>query len=217
MRISHARRFVFIAYPRTGSTSVGRLLDPYSDLQGGHIGAATAAHPFFDHITARELGPIFRQRGWDWGAYRHFCFVRNPFERAVSLFRHRLGEARRWDPHNRLRGNLNNLLLRFLPRRSAFYYYLATRSPSQGVAANLQAYICAADGTRLVETVLRFEEFGQALAAYLPTLGIDIQPAQIPHLNANPEDTAGRNLYTAAARRQVERLYGWEIEQFGYR
>lgn len=123
MRISHTYKFIFFANPRTGSTTVRDVLDEYSDILSVHITEASAKFPFYHHITPLELKAIFMDRGWDWYSYRKFCFVRNPYDRVVSLYHHYL----RIRKENKMKG-LKGLLwrLRYLTfRASSFKEYVA--------------------------------------------------------------------------------------------
>lgn len=88
MRISHKYRFVFLANLRTGSTTVRSILDHYSDIKSVHITQISERFPFYHHISAQELKPIFEERGWDWSKYKKFCVIRNPYDRIVSLYHH---------------------------------------------------------------------------------------------------------------------------------
>jgi len=81
MRISHKYKFIFIAIPRTGSFAVREALSPFSQIRG------TADNPFYYHMTAAELKTLFARRGWDFGAYFKFSFVRNPWTRLLSQYR----------------------------------------------------------------------------------------------------------------------------------
>ena len=216
MRISHSLRLVFIAYPRTGSTSIGRILDPFSDVRGGHKGETTPDQPFYDHITAGELKPIFRARGWDWQTYRRFAVIRNPYDRIVSLYGHRRERDSAWDTRNPLSGNLNSLLVRRLPPSLGFTYYVFTRRSSGGVAADFKTYTCDASGESLLTDVLRFESFPDALLDFMAELGINLPANGIPHLNQSSLKTADRRLYTRLTRRRVAALYAYDIETFGY-
>jgi len=88
MRISHRYKFVFLSHARTGSQTVRRLLDPFSDVTSVHYSQTDETNPFYNHISALELKNEFDRRCWDWSAYRKFCFTRNPWERVVSLYHH---------------------------------------------------------------------------------------------------------------------------------
>ena len=181
MRISHSHRFIFFAVPRTGSTTVRKVLDDYSDVKSIHISETTEANPFYHHISPRETIKIFESRGWDWKAYKKFCFVRNPFDRAVSLFHHRLKMRRKqtgWMHRVKQKAKL------FLHRRRMFAAFVNSHMRDWGrLEEPVTSFITDSDGNCLVDDVLRFEEMRSELPAYLNKLGIEISPEIIPHKN----------------------------------
>ncbi len=85
MRASHSRKFIFLSNPRTASRAVRALLDPYSDEISVPYEAVSDFNPFYNHITAREVRDISRDRGLIFSDYFSFCFVRNPLDRLLSL------------------------------------------------------------------------------------------------------------------------------------
>lgn len=85
MRISHKHKFIFFANPRTGSTSVRDLVDPYSDFHGAQV-PVPPMQPFHDHMRPFEARDAFRKLGWDYEAYYSFTFVRNPWKRLASTY-----------------------------------------------------------------------------------------------------------------------------------
>jgi hypothetical protein len=86
MRISHKHKFVFIAVPKTGSTSVRSIIDPYSDI----VSVNDRNSPYKHHTTALDLKKHFESEGWNWDDYYKFSVVRNPWERRVSSWAYRL-------------------------------------------------------------------------------------------------------------------------------
>ena len=86
MRISHKHKFVFISVPKTGSTSVRSIIDPYSDI----LSVNDKNSPYKHHTTALNLKKHFESKGWDWSGYYKFSVVRNPWERRVSSWAYRL-------------------------------------------------------------------------------------------------------------------------------
>jgi len=86
MRISHKHKFVFIAVPKTGSTSVRSIIDPYSDI----LSVNDKNSPYKHHTTALDLKKHFESQDWEWNTYYKFSVVRNPWERRVSSWAYRL-------------------------------------------------------------------------------------------------------------------------------
>jgi hypothetical protein len=73
-----------------------------------------------------------------------------------------------------------------------------------------------ADGVRLVDTVLRFENLREELPEYLASLDICIDAEQIPHLRHSAQREQYQGYYDPTSRRLVEERYWSEIEEFGY-
>lgn len=82
MIISHQKKFVYIAIPKTGSTSIRERLRRWTDVTGdGDVQSFT-----YHHVTGRRLNELFVKRGWKWEKYYKFTFVRNPFSKIVSQY-----------------------------------------------------------------------------------------------------------------------------------
>jgi hypothetical protein len=217
MRISHRHKLVFLAYPRTGSTTIRDLLDPYADVSSVHVTEVDDEHPFYHHITARELKDLFPRYGWDWAAYRKMCVVRNPYDRVVSLYHHKLASLES-GAHGR--GAAYNLARRAwyaLRPLNSFPDYVRRLDAARGLTAGLQAFICDADGTPLVDDVLMFERMREDLPGYLRGLGMGVSDADLGHRNASQARVGYREYYDDASRERVTALYRYEIDRFGYR
>ena len=74
MIISTEKKFIFVAVPKTGSTSIEKMLERYSDeeLEEGKT----------KHVAFRDIKDI--------ESYHKFCFFRNPWDRIVSLYHYQL-------------------------------------------------------------------------------------------------------------------------------
>ena len=210
MRISHRHRFVFFASPKTGSSSVRRLLDPYTDVFPVlNYGLVTSENPFYPHMTPRETRDLFRRFGWDFEGYRKFTFVRSPWSRLVSLYEH---------------------IRRGVPDLEPFSSWLETVSPEGAGgggaleqrwrrygAYSLDSYVSDEGGAWLVDRVIRLEDIDRELLPYLAELGLPIsQGERILHRN-DGGITDYTSYYTDESIRLVERLYREDIERFGYR
>lgn len=216
MRISHRYRFVFLAYPRTASSSIRTMLDPYSDVSGVHLRKTSADFPFHHHMTARELKAVFDRKSWHWAAYDRFCLVRSPFTRLPSLFLRRTEPGRLADPQANPLSNRVSWLLSKIPTRTAFLLYVATRSTSKGVAMDLPAFTQTSRGEPLLSRVIRFENLAEELPEFLASIGIASPKDGIPFLNAATSTPNYRDLYSPATLRLVYRRYQRTIDRFGY-
>lgn len=217
MRISHQHRFVFLANPRTGSTTVGKILDDYSDVKSVHSTETNAEFPFYDHISASELKVIFEKKGWEWAGYKKFCMVRNPFDRVVSLY-HLHQEIMRQKVKGR---NLSQKILRYIKRKlipiNTFHDYVMHIDPGIRMSKSLRTLICDKNGNSLVDDVIMYEDMNEELPTYLTIFDIHITKKQIPHLNASKSRRNYRDYYNEETRKRVECLYAYEIKRFGYR
>lgn len=216
MRISHRHRFVFLANPRTGSTTVRKILDDYSDIKSVHVSQVDDVNPFYHHISAAELKIIFEKKRWPWEEYRKFCMVRNPFDRVVSLyFLHQeilQGKVKGKSAFQRL---LRLLKRKLRPVRD-FEQYVMQINPEHRLTTSLKAFTCDSNGRQLVHDILMFENLKNDLPNYLFSLGIQITADHIPHLNASNSKKHYREYYNTATHNRVKHLYINEIEQFGY-
>jgi hypothetical protein len=81
MTISHKYKFIYIAIPKTASTTVKHLLDKYSDIKYEY-GWSDNCWP--NHLTANQIKQQFDKRGWNWDDYFKFTVVRHPISRLKS-------------------------------------------------------------------------------------------------------------------------------------
>ena len=80
--ISHKHKFLSIRIPKTASTSVTTALDSYFDIKG----ISDRESVYYYHTKAELIKDHFVSKNWDYNSYFKFAFVRNPFERQVSLW-----------------------------------------------------------------------------------------------------------------------------------
>jgi hypothetical protein len=214
MRISHKYKFIFFATPRTGSTTVRDVLDPYSDVISVHKTEVSEDFPFFNHINPLELKAVFEHRGWDWSSYRKFCFVRNPYDRVVSLYHHYL-KIRKEDKVGGLRGFLWRMRGSFLPEPT-FAQYVTRLNVRDRLPTSLVNFVGDEKGELMVDKVLQFEEIDHELIKYVKSLGVDCSYKQVPHLNSSDRTKDYRKYYDDTLKQRVCELYKYEIDHFGY-
>jgi len=208
VRISHIRRFVFLAVPRTGSTTVRELLNPYSEIRSIHISEISDDFPFYHHISAQELKTLFEERDWPWDDYEKFCFVRNPYDRVVSLYHHHL-KMRRRNARMRRQSDVN---VRIPP----FNEYVMRMDPTQRLPTSLRQFVCDKVGNLLVDSILKFENMREELSHLSSRLDLQLPVDGIPLLNASEERQDYRKYYDEQSKERVQALYDYEFSMFGY-
>lgn len=210
MVYSSKKKFVFIHIPKTAGTSLRVVLNRH------------AAGPGLGNFLSRRIGRLFpgleRRVFYRWRTFEphlryaevqdllpaaelsacfKFCFVRNPYERLVSFFRHI--ETHTEHPYHRRVAGWGGF-------QGLVAHLAELAEPSQ------RAFVVDRDGRPAMDFVGRFERVGEDFAAVAEKLGIE---SRLPHRNANPT-ARWRDFYTEELRREVRRFYAEDFEAFGY-
>jgi hypothetical protein len=205
VRISHKYRFIFFAFPKTGSESVRKALDPISDVRG-KMAIDFSRDPegeyiIPDHATPMEVRAIFREKGWP------FVFVRNPWTRLVSLYRFidqpdTKPSFADWLVNSRTSGRGGGEESQVIRRSRRFGTY------------TLDNFVCDETGTRLVDYVFRMEDM-PSVPTQLRARGIPIADDFIPAVNRQPPVDINA-YYTPALKAVVAMRYAKDIAEFHY-
>jgi hypothetical protein len=89
MYISHAKKIIFLAIPKTGSVSIRDSLIKHigqSDRLIGDLGN----NDHHVHPGAIQMALKRSKTSLDWSEYFKFAFVRNPWAREVSVYNYRI-------------------------------------------------------------------------------------------------------------------------------
>ena len=81
MRFSRSRKFIYLANPKTGSTSIRNLLEDISDHQ-----QLIDRGQYHEHWSACEYKAVFSSNGWSWDGYYRFLTIRDPWKKYVSNY-----------------------------------------------------------------------------------------------------------------------------------
>jgi len=85
MIISHKHKFIFIATPKTGTTSIESKLQPLHEKVNLSDKAEDREDPILKHITLEDIKNNCSQNLDD---YFSFSFSRNPWDRHLSIFKY---------------------------------------------------------------------------------------------------------------------------------
>lgn len=213
MRISHRYKFIFFCNPKTGSETVRKMLDPYSDVLSTVYRKRSPQNPFYSHMSPIEARSIFNAVGWDFNSYTRFVFVRNPWARLVSLYE--MISQNAGEESNR------HAFTRWL-------YMIKPYGPGGGGedwkrwrkygTYSLDNYASGDTGGLLVDKVIRLEDIGRELIPFLKTLNLPgIEKLSVPHINKRSKERHYTRYYTKETEQYVGKLYSYDIKEFGYK
>jgi len=218
MLLSHKKKFVFLHIFKTGGTSITRMLLPYSrrrDRAAYGQGRAKQAVLLFNkvaglqqngmrHITGyhkfAKAIDVRKKLGADiYDSYFSFCFVRNPFDRLVSIYFH----------------------LKRLPRHpfhqqavSLDFHEFVEWSMSQQPEKYIH-WMVDETGNSIVDFVGRLETFDEDASIIKQRLSLpDVQNL---HENSNPTRIKDyRSAYDDKTRELAENYFAADLDTFGY-
>jgi hypothetical protein len=183
--------FAFIHINKTAGTSIGRAI----------------GLPRKWHLTVRDVIELVGEERWR-QAFR-FSVVRNPWDKAVSQYKHRvrtnqtgLGESpisfRQW------------VMLTHGPEKDPRYYDNPRMFQSQ------VEWLMDFNGRIDVDLVARFDRLPEDFRQIAARLRLPGLPAELPHLNAT-EPCDFRTFYDAVTAEAVSRWFAADIDRFGFR
>lgn len=199
MLISRKKKFIFFAFNKTGTTSLEEALRPYNSrlwrrllnyqyANSGHKAIVKHMRPW--HLREHLSDDV-------WNTYYKFCFVRNPFDRFVSLY-----------TYHRQKARLRQPLASELP----FEDWL--EAGGSGSASRLQKEFVSNDqGDVILDYIGRFENLEHDCKRIFNTLHL---PCVLPHRNKTSHQHYS-SYYTPRAREIVETNFKDDLDLFGYK
>ena len=215
MPISHSLRCLFVHIPKTGGTSVEKALGMFGDwriedrerffgrIASPDLLAAGFLSRYLQHLTLPELRPLLSPALAD-GLFT-FSFVRNPWDRMVSIHAHP-------DPDMLEQAAAQGLELRGVP----FATFLDLTANLRHIHLLPQhCFILDSAGCPLVDFIGRFENLANDFRKISTGLGTS---GDLPHANASQarQHQDYRCYYTDATRDLIARRYARDIEIFRY-
>lgn len=188
LQLGTRQPFIFVHINKTGGTSIGNA-----------IGLSVK-----NHQTAKEIIKRIGQTQWD-SAYK-FTFVRNPWDRIVSLYEYR---------HKKNKTKIASRGLKFeqwisktIGKEQDSYYYDNPKS-----FQTQTEWLKDPQGNISIEAIGRFEYINEDFDKISQTIGLQVQ---LPHLNASSR-APYQSYYTDQSRATVASWFREDIERFEYR
>lgn len=192
MVISHKNKYIYIATPKTGTTSIQKLLVDNYDGEKDFTGLSDGKH----------CGAKYALRNHNKAGFFSFSFVRNPWDRLVSWY----GMLQRNFP------NYNHSFGEFL--RYTCGLIDSEIYSNMGKMHNMsQERWCDA-----VDFVGRYENLDADLNKVFAHLELPaVQASQLPQKNVSKHRNYVKGYYTDFLKDMVAEKCAWEIDKFGYK
>lgn len=203
--ISDDRECIFVHIPRCAGTSIENVIWPgersEDDLWQGFI------DPYHNRYQTGGLQHLFAQQirsevgASRFTSYFKFAVVRNPFDRLVSQF-------------NYMRSRPDLRVFIGMAETAALKEYVHLIRRRRHVQWEPQcSFLYDADGSLLVDFVVRFERLANDMELVFEKIGLD--GAHLPYLNST-DRAPYRESLTPSLRAQVEKMYENDLMRFGY-
>jgi hypothetical protein len=217
MLISYRHKFIFIHNPKVAGLSIKRALEKYAlnspstmpwlNKISEYSSLSRRANfylfniiPWLDnfsfHGSARALRPKIGEK--DWNRFFKFGFVRNPWDREVSLYHY---------IKNKKKHHLSSLY-RELGSFDAYVRWIVSQKRQ-----SQREMFYGREGEKLVDFIGKFENLEDDLRIVCRNLNID---AQLPHVNLSKRKANYREYYSPETRKIIEEHCQDDIIQFGY-
>jgi hypothetical protein len=199
MVISHKYKCIFIHIPRTAGTSIAYQKDIFEITDDG-------THDFVINVKNRVGQDI-------WNRYFKFCFVRNPFDRFVSLYFYfsQMSKEHRWYNDNipvltevQAYEDFEDFCVNFSKTKCRYNFHFIPQ----------YKWITDEKGNILIDFVGKFENLNKSWESIYKDLSIEGYNA-LPHENLSAH-RCYKDYYSNKTRRIVRRIYKKDIKMFNY-
>lgn len=194
MVISESNRFIFLAVPKTGTSSIEHALRPYRS-------PLTAR--FKKHATCSRLQRELSCEMWQ--SYYKFAFVRNPYDRMQSWYYYRQREELAAVDHPRHHLYTGNL---------SFDEFIQSFAKNELMLRQVDFIAPRGEGLR-VDFVGRYESLERDFRRICAQLRL---PAlSLPRVRASRNRVADLNLWNRTSRALINDYFAEDFTMFGYR
>lgn len=213
--ISDTHKFVFVEMPKTGTTTIAAILEKYKSLPSTEDRDSIA----WRHRSASEIKKSFDELGKDWDDYFVFTFVRNPYDRIVSLYSFMHKTIKDYETHakpkNRIPPHMDwvEMCYEVTGKNPTFKDYVKSLEGEPPDPLDDIFHFTHEGETKLVDFVGRFENLQKDFNIVCDKIGIPKH--KLPHKNKS-EHSHYSKYYDDNAIRIVRNRFEKSIEYFGY-
>lgn len=227
LRISHNYKFIFLSNPRCGSTSIRKILDPYSDIISSktylkaiikqflkintfysistqlfkstfyYLTHINDENPYQHHVNARRLKSHFEALNWDWDKYYSFAILRNPWDRVVSFYHFGLS-------------NSKSIWSKWAKSKDFESFVKCEEVIKLLKQYNFYNFVCNKNGDSLINKIIKLENINNELPLLLKSLNINLK-IDIPKLNSTQRSDY-RNYYNDDTINLIKQYFHSDIE-----
>ncbi|HUC38228.1 MAG TPA: sulfotransferase family 2 domain-containing protein [Acidimicrobiales bacterium] len=237
MIVSNSRRFVFVHIHKTGGESIKAALEPYLDRTDVVLNddiklwssrrnrKLHADNPtLHKHSTAIAIKDAIPATNWS--DYYKFAFVRDPIERAISLYdyiaqmvlmrrRPHPSHARYYTRHGHRADPLSWPAVVAFRATSSFSEFLRHPALANETAMQPQAdSLCDADGRLLVDFVGHVDRIQQDFAHIASVLALPVR--SLPRRNSSEDHVRVRSTLNAQDRMYLEARFQVDFKLFDF-
>ncbi|MEM9423072.1 MAG: sulfotransferase family 2 domain-containing protein [Pseudomonadota bacterium] len=204
MRISTTHKFIALANPRCASTSVREMINRYCDFR------SNINCDLKHHSSLRTVEAFLSERGFDLDDFFIFTTVRNPWDRAVSIYHYGLKNTKSaWHQPAAGAGTFKKFLYTDMMARHFRPTPPLTALPEGPY--DVDTFMRDSKGNDRGR-IFRLEELHMIESVLKQEAGIDVK---LPHVNAT-DRTAYRDYYDDESQHQVAFLFEKDIKRFDY-
>ena len=196
--VSHRHRFIYFEVPKTGTSSILRLLREHASIEK----------------MSRRLEFLESPE------YRRFALVRNPWDRLLSCFRSKIKPDPSFEDEH-FKDGVMRKFHRFGVFRAGMpfdeFVHAVGAIPddlADGHFASQHPRLVM-DGEIVVDHLARFEDFQNATRDFLRRVGVDAK-VEVPHLNRSDNRRPYTDYYTPETKRVVEERFAEDLRLFDY-
>ena len=142
--------------------------------------------------------------------------VRNPYDRCVSLYHHRLETGDRYAEGKGVLYNFSRKLKYRYFYRKCFETWIKGKDSKNYLCNSAKKFICDSDGKVIVDDILRFEKLDSDISEFVRSAGLTKYLGRLKVKNISKNKAMYSSYYNHELRKIVEDRYSFEFDELHY-